>query len=152
MDEYDLITNIFWADARMMVDHDYFGDVVCFDTTYRKNKEGRPFAMFVGVNHHKQTIIFGVALLYDDTIQTFTWLFDTFVKAMSGKKPKSILTYQDASMSAALALKWPETSHHLCIWHIYQKFKDFSQDFSSCIYDYEDEHDFLNAWNSMFEK
>ena len=86
VDEDDLITNIFWADARMMVDYDYFGDVVCFDTTYRKNKEGRPFAMFVGVNHHKQTIIFGAALLYDETIQTFTWLFDTFVKAMSGKK------------------------------------------------------------------
>ncbi|BFG31912.1 hypothetical protein CerSpe_181860 [Prunus speciosa] len=83
VDEDDLITNIFWADARMMVDYDYFGDVVCFDTTYRKNKEGRPFAMFVGVNHHKQTIIFGAALLYDETIQTFTWLFDTFVKAMS---------------------------------------------------------------------
>ncbi|KAL6289829.1 hypothetical protein ACE6H2_007339 [Prunus campanulata] len=128
-----------------------------------KNKEGRPFAMFVGVNHHKQTIIFGAALLYDETIQTFTWLFDTFVKAMSGKKPKSILTDQDAAMSAALALTWPETSHRLCIWHIYQnaakhlsgvfeKFKDFSKDFSSCIYDYEDEDDFLNAWNSMLEK
>ncbi|XP_008240644.1 PREDICTED: protein FAR1-RELATED SEQUENCE 5-like [Prunus mume] len=129
----------------------------------KKNKEGRPFAMFVGVNHHKQTIIFGTALLYDETIQTFTWLFDTFVKAMSGKKPKSILTDQDAAMSAALALKWLETSHRLCIWHIYQnaakhlsgvfeKFKDFSKDFSSCIYDYEDEDDFLNAWNNMLEK
>ncbi|XP_020409148.1 protein FAR1-RELATED SEQUENCE 5 [Prunus persica] len=163
VDEDDLITNIFWADARMMVDCDYFGDVVCFDTTYRKNKEGRPFAMFVGVNHHKQTIIFGAALLYDETIQTFTWLFDTFVKAMSGKKPKSILTDQDVATSAALSLKWPETSHRLCIWHIYQnaakhlsgvfeKFKDFSKDFSSCIYDYEDEDAFLNAWNSMLEK
>ncbi|BBN70320.1 Far-red impaired responsive family protein [Prunus dulcis] len=79
------------------------------------------------------------------------------------KKPKSILTDQDAAMSAALALKWPETSHRLCIWHIYQnaakhlsgvfeKFKDFSKDFSSCIYDYEDEDAFLNAWNSMLEK
>ncbi|RZC69817.1 hypothetical protein C5167_032967 [Papaver somniferum] len=36
----DLIINIFWADAKMMVDYDYFGDVMCFDTTYRKNKEG----------------------------------------------------------------------------------------------------------------
>ncbi|KAI5356073.1 hypothetical protein L3X38_008968 [Prunus dulcis] len=163
VDEDDLITNIFWDDARMMVDYDYFGDVVCFDTTYRKNKEGRPFAMFVGVNHHKQTIIFGAALLYDETIQIFTWLFDTFVKAMSGKKPKSILTDQDAAMSAALALKWLETSHRLCLWHIYQnaakhlsgvfeKFKDFSKDFSSCIYDYEDEDAFLNACNSMLEK
>ena len=55
VDVEDLITNIFWADARMKVDYDRFGDVVCFDTTYRKNKEGRPLALFVGVNHHKQS-------------------------------------------------------------------------------------------------
>ena len=29
----DLITNIFWADGRMKLDYEYFGDVVCFDTT-----------------------------------------------------------------------------------------------------------------------
>ncbi|XP_004289275.1 PREDICTED: protein FAR1-RELATED SEQUENCE 5-like [Fragaria vesca subsp. vesca] len=88
VDVDDLITNIFWADAKMKVDYDYFGDVVCFDTTYRKNKEGRPFAMFVGVNNHKQTLIFGAALLYDETAETFMWLFDTFANTMSGKDTK----------------------------------------------------------------
>ncbi|XP_016652765.1 PREDICTED: protein FAR1-RELATED SEQUENCE 5-like [Prunus mume] len=163
VDEDDMITNIFWADARMMVDYDYFGDVVCFDTTYRKNKEGRPFAMFVGVNNHRQTVVFGAALLYAETADTFIWLFDTFVKAMSGKKPISILTDQDAAMAKALLSEWPETCHRLCIWHIYQnaakhlsnafeKFKNFTKDFGRCIYDYEDEDDFINAWNNMLEK
>ncbi|KAK9932876.1 hypothetical protein M0R45_020098 [Rubus argutus] len=91
VDQNNLITNIFWADARMMVDYDYFGDVVCFHTTYRKNKEGRPFAMFVGVSNYKQTLIFGATLLYDETTETFIWLFDIFAKTMSGKTPKSIL-------------------------------------------------------------
>ncbi|CAA0834204.1 Protein FAR1-RELATED SEQUENCE 5 [Striga hermonthica] len=85
VDSDDMITNVFWADGQMMVDYMHFGDVVCFDTTYRKNKEGRPFALFVGVNHHKQTIIFGAALLYDETAQTFMWLFDTFAKTMSAR-------------------------------------------------------------------
>ncbi|PRQ24833.1 putative transcription factor FAR family [Rosa chinensis] len=163
VDEDDLITNIFWADAKMMVDYDYFGDVVRFDTTYRKNKEGRPFAMFVGVNNHKQTLIFGAALLYDETAETFMWLFDTFANTMSGKKPKSILTDQDLAMAKALASQWPETHHRLCIWHIYQnaakhlssvfeQFKNFAEDFSSIIYDYEDVEDFLIAWKKMLEK
>nr|KYP66793.1 Protein FAR1-RELATED SEQUENCE 5 [Cajanus cajan] len=120
VDEDDLITNIFWADVKMMIDYSYFGDVVCFDTTYRKNKEGRPFAMFVGVNHHKLTITFGPALLYDETTESFIWLLNTFAKAMSEKKPKTILTDQDAAMAKALALVWPETCHRLCIWHLYQ--------------------------------
>ncbi|KAG8367782.1 hypothetical protein BUALT_Bualt16G0108500 [Buddleja alternifolia] len=38
VDEDDLITNILWADAQMMADYAHFGDVVSFDTTYRKNK------------------------------------------------------------------------------------------------------------------
>ena len=76
VDEDHLITNIFWADAKMMVDYSYFGDVVRFDTTYKKIKEGRLFAMFVGVNHHKFSIIFGLALLYDETAKTFVWLFN----------------------------------------------------------------------------
>ena len=42
------ITNIFWADAKMIIDYGQFGDVVSFDTTYKVNKENRPFAAFVG--------------------------------------------------------------------------------------------------------
>uniref|UniRef100_A0A803PZF9 SWIM-type domain-containing protein n=1 Tax=Cannabis sativa TaxID=3483 RepID=A0A803PZF9_CANSA len=119
-DEDDLLTNIFWADARMKESYYNFGDVVSFDTTYRKNHDCRPFAMFVGGNHHKQTTIFGAALLYDETTETFMWLFDTFVEAMSWKKPKTILTDQDAAMAKALRSQWPETYHRLCIWHMYQ--------------------------------
>nr|KYP37995.1 Protein FAR1-RELATED SEQUENCE 5 [Cajanus cajan] len=34
VNEDDLITNIFLDDVKMMIDYSYFGDVVCFDTTY----------------------------------------------------------------------------------------------------------------------
>jgi hypothetical protein len=60
LDDNDLIMNILWADGRSVVDNGHFGDVICFDTTYRTNTYGRPFAPFIGVNHHKQTIIFKV--------------------------------------------------------------------------------------------
>ncbi|KAK4397239.1 protein FAR1-RELATED SEQUENCE 5 [Sesamum angolense] len=163
VDEDDLIDNIIWVDAQMMVDYSHFGGVVSFDTTYRKNREGRPFALFVGVNHHKQTIVFGAALLYDETASTFIWLFDTFAKAMYGKQPKTILTDQDAAIAKALAITWPNTYHRLCIWHIYQyaaihlssvfaRFTSFSKDFSSCIYDFEEEEEFLCAWEEMLDK
>ncbi|XP_062100330.1 protein FAR1-RELATED SEQUENCE 5-like [Humulus lupulus] len=163
VDVNELITNIFWADAKMIMAYFYFSNVVSFDTTYKKNKEGRHFAMFLGVNHHKQTSIFGAALLYDETAESFMWLFDTFAKAMSDKKPKTILTDQDAAMAKALASKWPKTHHRLCIWHLYQnaakhlsgvfeKIREFDKDFSKCIYDYEDEEAFLQAWNEMLEK
>ncbi|GAA0164908.1 hypothetical protein LIER_20438 [Lithospermum erythrorhizon] len=116
----DTVTNIFWSDARMKIDYGHFGDVVCFDTTYRKNKEGRPFALFAGVNHHKQTTIFGDALLYDETTKTFEWLFQSFAKAMPREEPITIPTDDDPAMAKALASSWPKTYHRLCVWHMYK--------------------------------
>jgi zinc finger SWIM domain-containing protein 3 len=57
VDEDDQITNIFWADERSLLDYEYFGDVICFNSTYKTNSYGRHFSPFVGVNHHRQTII-----------------------------------------------------------------------------------------------
>ena len=82
---------------------------------------------------------------------------------MVGKKLTTILTDQDVAMAKALAFQWPQTSHRLCIWHLYQnvakdlsvvfkRFREFSKDFSRCIYDYEEEKEFLQAWHEMLEK
>jgi hypothetical protein len=71
LDVEQLITNIFWADARMVIDYSHFGDVVTFDTTYSTNKDARPLGVFLGLNHHRETVIFGATLLYDETIESF---------------------------------------------------------------------------------
>ena len=36
------ITNVFWADARMLIDYDCFGEVFSFDTTYSTNLDSKP--------------------------------------------------------------------------------------------------------------
>ncbi|KAG9446980.1 hypothetical protein H6P81_013108 [Aristolochia fimbriata] len=160
LDVDEQMTNIFWADARMIVDYYFFGDVVSFDTTYRTNDYGRPFAPILGVNHHNQTIVFGGALLYDEIAESFMWLFETFLSAMSGKRPKSIFTDQSAAMAKAIATVLPDTHHRLCTWHIFQNalkhlnhvFRQgtkFRNDFSRCIYEYESESEFLAAWERM---
>ncbi|XP_010265220.1 PREDICTED: protein FAR1-RELATED SEQUENCE 5-like isoform X2 [Nelumbo nucifera] len=162
LDVSQKITNMFWADAKMIVDYEYFGDVVCFDTTYRMNREDHPLSLFVGVNHHKQSIIFGGALLYDETTESFEWLFQTFVEAMSGKRPKTILTDQSVAMANAIKSVLPNTCHRICVWHIFQnamrkisfafrRGSTFSRDFSKCIFDCEDEEEFVQAWNNMLE-
>ena len=40
------MTNIFWVDARMVIDYTNFGDVVTFDTTNGINKELGPLGVF----------------------------------------------------------------------------------------------------------
>ncbi|XP_028086505.1 protein FAR1-RELATED SEQUENCE 5-like [Camellia sinensis] len=65
------VRNFFWADARSRVTYEAFGDVVTFDTTYLMNKYDLPLALFVGVNHHGQSILFGCGLLSSEDTNTY---------------------------------------------------------------------------------
>ena len=56
LDYEELITNIFWADARMIIHYSHFGDVITFDTMYSTNRDTRPLGVFLGLNHHRETV------------------------------------------------------------------------------------------------
>ncbi|KAL4585699.1 hypothetical protein LXL04_010323 [Taraxacum kok-saghyz] len=110
--------NIFWADGRSKDAYTKFGDVVVFDVTYMTNKFKFPFATFVGVNHHGQSILFGGALLENEKEETFEWLFEHFLKCMFSKYPNSIITDQDKAISNAIKKVFPNSRHRFCTWHI----------------------------------
>jgi len=98
----------------------FFSDVVTFDSTFRTNKEYQPFGVFVGFNHYRETMMFGIALLYDEMLVSFQWLFETFLKTMCGKKTKTIFAGQDPAIAKTFSIVMPETFHGLCIRHIMQ--------------------------------
>ncbi|KAJ1696797.1 hypothetical protein LUZ63_005309 [Rhynchospora breviuscula] len=81
-DEDGFVKHIFWADGRARRAYLEFGDVVTFDTTYNTNKYSMPLAPFIGVNHHRQSIFFGMALVRSENTENFCWLFETWLKAM----------------------------------------------------------------------
>ncbi|KAG8061100.1 hypothetical protein GUJ93_ZPchr0003g18487 [Zizania palustris] len=162
VDEDDQLTNVFWADVKSVVDYNYFGDVVCVDTRYSTSDYGRPLLLFIGVNHHKQPIIFGAALIYDESVESFKWLFGTFKSAMSGKQPQTVLTDQSTAISEAVASIWPGTTHRFSLIHLYQNStkilrdtfqasENFADDFSRWLYDYEEEG-FLSNWEILSKK
>jgi zinc finger SWIM domain-containing protein 3 len=161
-DENDIVTNIFWADAKSITDFMYFGDVACLDTGYRVHGYHRPFAIFTGLNHHKQSIIFGSALMYDESSNAFKWLFEIFKIAMNGEVPKTILTDRAEEITDAISLNLPSSAHRYCVWQIFRNaLEQLSQafhgprtlgfDFSKGLFDCEGE-EFLASWNEMLEK
>lgn len=89
LDDENRMTNVFWADARSRIAYSHFGDAVVFDTMYRPNQYQVPFAPFTGMNHHGQMVLFGCALLLDESESSFTWLFRTWLSAMNGQPPVS---------------------------------------------------------------
>ncbi|KAI5338542.1 hypothetical protein L3X38_017813 [Prunus dulcis] len=95
--------NVFWSDARSRRAYGFFRDVVVFDTTFNTNCYGMVFAPLLGVNNHRQTVLFGCAFLTSETTDSFVWLLEEFKKVMSDEPPKMIITDQDAAMSKAIA-------------------------------------------------
>ncbi|XP_038698001.1 protein FAR1-RELATED SEQUENCE 5-like [Tripterygium wilfordii] len=163
LDNEEQITNIFWADSRMLIDYIYFGDVIIFDTTYGTNKALRPLAVFTGFNHHRGIIVFGAALLYDETIASFKWLFKTFLAAHKEKMPQTIFTDQDAAMAKAINEVMPNTFHGLCSWYIMQNAikhlaylqkgdSTILEEFAKCMFHYENSFEFEEAWDAMNDK
>lgn len=72
--------------------YERFGDAVTFDTTYRTNLYSMPSGLFVGVNNHFQSTIFGGVLLTSEKTRDFEWAFKTFIEVMGGKHPTTVLT------------------------------------------------------------
>ncbi|CAL9135468.1 unnamed protein product [Musa textilis] len=88
---------------------------------------------------------------------------ETFKNTMGGKQPKTILIDQFTAISDAIAAAWPGTTHCLCAWHIYQNaktylchafqgYETFADDFGRCMYDFEEEQEFLSVWEGMLVK
>jgi hypothetical protein len=91
LDDKKRVRSILFAHGSSRIDYASFGDVVTFDTTYRTNLYNLPFGLFVGVNHHFQSIVFAGVLLTEETIDAFKWTFRNFIAAMGSAAPVTIL-------------------------------------------------------------
>ncbi|KAJ8756325.1 hypothetical protein K2173_025137 [Erythroxylum novogranatense] len=163
LDDENCMTNVFWADARSRAAYNHFGDAVIFDTMYRPNQYQVPFAPFTGVNHHGHTILFGCALLLDESESSFIWLFRTWLSAMNERAPVSFTTDQDRAIQMAVSQVFPETHHCICKWHILREGQErlahiylahpcFYGELYSCINFCETIEDFESTWCTLLNK
>lgn len=94
------IVHMLWSTGRNKASYARFGDAVTFDTTYRTNLYNLPFGLFIGINNHFQSIVFGGVLLTSEKTEDFEWAFSNFIDIMGGKEPCTILTGIYISMCA----------------------------------------------------
>ncbi|XP_066375220.1 protein FAR1-RELATED SEQUENCE 5-like [Miscanthus floridulus] len=104
--------------AEKEMDYRAFGDVVVFDGTYKTNQYNLTLVPFVGVNHHKSTVLFACGILSHEDTESYVWLLRSFYDAMIQKHPVSMITDGDHAMQKAISIVWPNSSHKLCVWHI----------------------------------
>ncbi|KAK9750136.1 hypothetical protein RND81_02G175800 [Saponaria officinalis] len=161
VDDDNKLCRVFWADTINIKNYLLFGDTMSIDSTYRTNKYNMVFLPFTRVDHHKRCVNFGVDLLAHEDIDSFEWLFNSFLEAMEGHQPKVIITDQDPAMKTAIAEIFTEASHRLCIWHIMKKMRekinaylwqdeDFKKRINSCVWSNNlDANEFEEAWSNI---
>ncbi|PWA55515.1 Protein FAR1-RELATED SEQUENCE 11 [Artemisia annua] len=147
LDEENKLEHIFWSPAHCFDWYQKYGDVVSFDTTYKVNSYDMPFGIFVGVDNHGRTILFGCALLRNETTNTFKWLLKIKTHGLQKQLQKKCLS----------------TKHAFCIWHITSKFSGWfnsilRSDYSSwcsefySLYKLDTIEEFEQQWPSVIAK
>lgn len=147
----------------MRIDYAQFGDVVTFDISCVKNKKLRPLAIFFGFNHFKDIVVFGAALVYNQSAENYRWLFETFLKTHNSKQPKTIFTDQDSALAEAVIVTMPESVHGLSTWYLLQEATkrlsgynkgttDLVKNFRDCLYEHEEEKEFEDAFKQLKKK
>ncbi|KAK4484336.1 hypothetical protein RD792_006913 [Penstemon davidsonii] len=157
------LKNLLWVDAKSRHDYPNFNDVVSFDTTYIRNKYKIPLALFIGVNQHYQFMLLGCAFVSDENEGTFSWVMQSWLKAMGGQAPKIIITDQDQVMKSVVSAVLPSTRHFFCLWNIMGKISEtlnhvikqndkFISKYEKCIYRSWTEEEFERRWHKLVER
>ncbi|RYR72545.1 hypothetical protein Ahy_A02g006763 isoform F [Arachis hypogaea] len=150
-----------WVDARCRASYEYYGDVVSVDSTYRRNRHGLPFVSFVGVNHHGRSTLLGCALLGNEEIASYEWVFSQWVKCM-GTAPQCIITDQCRFKYHAIKNTLPDTRHRWYIWHImnklpsklggYRRYGALYVDLNNIVWNSRTEESFEDNWADFIDE
>ncbi|XP_022003487.1 protein FAR1-RELATED SEQUENCE 6-like [Helianthus annuus] len=81
------------------------------------------FVPFTGIDNHYRNVTLGAGLLASESIESYKWLLNSFVKSF-GRQPKVVVTDQDPAMKQAIEEVFSTSRHRLCMWHIMKKVAD----------------------------
>jgi MULE transposase domain/FAR1 DNA-binding domain/SWIM zinc finger len=126
MDEAGRLKNVCWVDPRSREAFKYFGDVVSFDTVYLTEQYVIPLVAFLGVSHHGQVILLGCGLLGDESVETYVWLFNKWLRCMDDKPPGAVITSHTGAVVRAITEAFPSARRRFNLWHILKDLPELS--------------------------
>ncbi|XP_027121779.1 protein FAR1-RELATED SEQUENCE 8-like isoform X1 [Coffea arabica] len=154
------LRNVLWIDSRSRAAYGYFGDVVAIDTTCLSKSYNIPLLLFVGVDHHLQSILLACGLLVDETMETYIWLLRAWLSCMSGRPPQTVLTDRCKALQSAISEVFPRTHHRLYLPLVMQSILDklevgaskvFQDVLNRTVYNSLKADEFEMAWEEMIQ-
>ncbi|KAH0915371.1 hypothetical protein HID58_029817 [Brassica napus] len=159
LEDEDNVGNVFWADPTCRLNYTHFGDTLVFDTTYLRNSQV-PFAAFTGFNHHGHPLLFGCALILNQSQSSFAWLFHSWLQAMSSPPPPPSITLEpDPVIHLAASQVFPQARLRFSLplimeklAHVFGSHPGFQSEFLSCVRETETVGEFEGAWDSVVRR
>ncbi|KAF0895240.1 hypothetical protein E2562_008576 [Oryza meyeriana var. granulata] len=163
LDRSGCIANFVWVDARARSLYRWFGDAVVLDLTCKRNRRAVPFAAFTGLNHHRQVIVFGCALMTDESEDSFVWLFETWLAFIGGRKPISFTVVYNRAVEMAAMRVFGHVRYRFCrrdifsickqkLAGLYSEHSTLKQELKECVSELERIDKFESAWGMLLTK
>ncbi|XP_021714637.1 protein FAR1-RELATED SEQUENCE 5-like [Chenopodium quinoa] len=128
VDDDSCLSRALWADPICKKNYALFGDMISFDTTYQTNRYNMVFTPFTGVDHHKSCITFAAGFIAKEDIESFEWLFKTFLKAMGNNEPNCLITNQDPAIKIVVNRVFQKSEH---------RFSEFEERWNKVMVEFE---------------
>ena len=119
-------SKIFFSSELMKDHYENYGDILLIDATYKGNKYSLAIVVLSGFTNSGRNCLFGVAIVNDETEDTYSWLLRNFFE-LKTKFPRIIITDQNPSITTVIEkeyLKAKKVNYHFhCSWHLKQNLK-----------------------------
>ena len=122
-----------------------------------------PFAPFIAINRHAQSIQVACAFLRSETVDTYVWLFQAFLEVMNRLEPLNLIIDHDLAMATIIRDDIVPTMHQCSCWHIISKIesrlgvyfssrKGLEEDYNKIVNHSLSLEEFESRWQGMINK
>ena len=87
----DKLTSALYISKTMMTYSKVFLDIILVDATYKRNRFNMPIVSIVGINNFGHAIILAFAILHNETIESYDWLFGKLREAWRNLEPLNFI-------------------------------------------------------------
>jgi len=112
------LCKLYFATESIRKNYSNYHDIILLDATYSLNKYQIPVVIFSGIAADSINIIFGIALVNDETLETYNWVLKQFFESHGEIFPTVLVSDQDRAICSAMDKYKNHFDHFLCQWHL----------------------------------
>ncbi|KAI7944950.1 hypothetical protein MJO28_010645 [Puccinia striiformis f. sp. tritici] len=140
--------SLFFAHPQSLILAKRFPTTIILDCTYKVNKYKMPLLHIVGINSSNRNFCIAFCFLSAETKGDYSWALEQLLSSMDNQSPSVFVTDNEQALINAINLVFPDSSHHLCTWHVWNNID------SNCSKSFKSDKEFTtfkNAWTTLIQ-